>query len=150
MSHLFLYPSCTPPLFPATDAQLDLLRLLVKEGVDVAAPDHKGRSPVHVAAHKNQVGAIAVLAQATARPKSSSSSPRGAGSSSVSAGGGSAPPALDLNAKDANGESPLHHAVMARHPEAVGFLCDAGVDMGVVDAAGKTPCWHAGESGEVT
>ena len=128
---------------------MDLLRLLVKEGLDVTAPDHKGRSPAHVAAHKNQVGAIAVLAQAAPRP----SSPRAAGGSSSGSGGGGGggdnAAVLDLNARDSNGESPLHHAVMARHAEAVGFLCDAGVDVDVVDAAGKTPCWHATENGEV-
>lgn len=113
----------------------------MKEGLDVTAPDHKGRSPAHVAAHKNQVGAIAVLAEAHRL-----SSPR----TGESGGGYNTHPPLDLNARDENGESPLHHAVMAKNMEAVSFLCDAaGVDVDAANALGMTPCWQAMVKGEV-
>lgn len=138
------------PHFP-TNKQLELLRLLVKEGLDVTAVDHKGRSPAHVAAHKNEVGAITVLAQ-TARPTGSPSGGESSGDGRSNAGGISSTSVVGLDVlgvKDANGESPLHHAVMARHAEAIALLCDAGVDVDAVDAAGKTPCWHAVEGGEV-
>lgn len=112
----------------------------------MTTPDHKGRSPAHVAAHKNQVGAIAVLAE-TAPPRS----PReGSGSGANVRASAGDKPVLDLSTKDGNGETPLHHAVMARHAEAVAFLCDAGVGVDVADAAGKTPSWHAAANGEVT
>ncbi|CAM9705585.1 unnamed protein product, partial [Ectocarpus sp. 8 AP-2014] len=118
----------------------EILRLLVKEGLDVNAPDHKGCSPAHAAARDNQVDALAVLNERACSPRAGGGSGRDLGSNS---------PVLDLDAKDNNGASPLHYAVAARHLSALAFLCDAGANVDAVDASGRTPCWQVAEDGEV-
>ncbi|CAM9613695.1 unnamed protein product [Ectocarpus sp. 4 AP-2014] len=123
----------------AANGRVEILRLLVKEGLDVNAPDHKGCSPAHAAARENQVDALTVLTERRCLRRAGGGSGRDLGSNS---------PVLDLDAKDSNGASPLHYAVAARHLSALAFLCDAGANVDAVDASGRTPCWQVAEDGE--
>ncbi|CAM9856530.1 unnamed protein product [Scytosiphon promiscuus] len=120
----------------AASGRLDVLRLLVEAGLDVNTPDRRGCSPAHAAAREGQVDAIAIFVEAgRLRPPTTSDL--------SGDGGGGRGRALDLDARDVNGASPLHHAVAARRSEAVTFLCDAGAEVDAVDAVGNTPCWQA-------
>ena len=49
---------------------------------------------------------------------------------------------LDINAKDIQGQTPLHHAVM-NDLNAVKCLVEAGCDVNIVDYEGKSALHHA-------
>lgn len=117
--------------------QLELLRNLVDEGFDVNAPDLKGWSPAHVAAARNHVNALVVLAGIDRL-----SSPC-TGTDGHKAG------ALNLNATDEEGASALHLAASAGHVKAVAFLGDGGAVIDATDSLGRTPAWRAILHGEV-
>lgn len=126
----------------SSNSQLELLRRLVKEGLRLNAADKKGQTPAHAAARANHVGAIAVLS-GTERP----SSPRaGVGSRP---GDSAAVAALNLNARDTEGATPLHHAAAAGHAEAATYLCGAGANVDAADALGRSPAWKATVDGRV-
>lgn len=130
-------------LLPFTfSLQLELLRRLVKEGLRLNAADKKGQTPAHAAARANNVGAIAVLTGTEKR----STSPRLGG---VRGRPGEGAPALDLNARDTEGATPLHHAAAAGHGEAVTYLCGAGANVDAADALGRSPAWIATVEGQV-
>ena len=122
--------------------QLELLRRLVKEGLRLNAADKKGQTPAHAAARANNVGAIAVLS-GTERP-----SPSRAGGG-LRPGESAAAAVLDLNARDTEGATPLHHAAAAGHAEAVTYLCGAGADVDAADALGRSSAWKATVNGQV-
>lgn len=140
-----------PHSFRKRPAQVDILRLLMKEGYDVNTTDHEGRCPAHAAARENQVGALAVLAENARRcpPASGGSSSGGGGGGDGGGDGGTGRSIVDFDARDLGGASPLHHAVEGRHAEAAAFLCDAGANVDAVDALGNTPCWQAVVDGQV-
>lgn len=106
------------------------------------AADKKGQTPAHAAARANNVGAIAVLS-GTERP---SPSRAGAG---LRPGESAAAAVLDLNARDTEGATPLHHAAAAGHAEAVTYLCGAGANVDAADALGRSSAWKATVDGQV-
>ena len=85
--------------------------LLVDYGARIEVQDPQGRTPLHFAANRDNVGALQALVR------------RGA----------------DIEAQDNRGRTPLHQAAELSRPAAVQILLDAGAEVNAVSAKGWTP-----------
>jgi hypothetical protein len=99
--------------FAARGGALPVLRVLARAGADMAALDHSRRSALSYAARRAGNGSVvAWLLTEQGLPASN---------------------------KDADGLTPLHHAVLAHSAVAVASLLAAGASTTALDSAGATP-----------
>jgi cytohesin len=110
-------------LHSALDAdRFDIVDLLLAKGADVNIRDHKGHTPLHIAASYaawNNPKVVELLLS------------KGA----------------DINAKDNNGKTALSYAVKDWHTEIVELLIAKGANVNARDGAGRTPLSYAQENG---
>lgn len=95
----------------ANSSDIDVVVDLINKGVNVSAPDSKGRTALHFAATQNNEFLIKVLLDCGADP----------------------------NAKDVNENTPLHLAACGNHINIVTQLLREGTDVQLVDQSGRTP-----------
>lgn len=99
----------------ATAGNAEVVRVLIRHGVDTSTPDSRGRTALHHAADRNAVGVIDALA---------------------STGG-------DVNARDGDGWTPLHHACSSHAFGAVEALLRNGVNVNSPDSDEQLPLHRA-------
>lgn len=141
----------------ASFPQVEVMQTLLKNdtSLNFNAADLKGRSPAHVAAQFDYVDALAALTESLSPAPPSPSTTDGEISSindtvtDIAGHRCSPPSAINLNAKDLEGRTPLHYASVAGNSAAVTFLCDAGANVDAIDSFGRTSAWQATVEGKV-
>lgn len=104
----------------ARQNHVELCRLCVQHGADLHGEDNNGRRPLHavatshVAGRSGDLGALRYLMMETSAVE-------------------------DLNQRDRDGNTPLHHAAFWGYPSTTGFLCENGADVTVKNNRGLTP-----------
>ncbi|XP_071277273.1 B-cell lymphoma 3 protein-like [Agelaius tricolor] len=123
----------TPLHLAVITGQVSLVRLLVAHGASPMCPDRLGRTCAHLACGSHLPGG-----GATAGPR-----PRVLRELLRSPGGA----ALDLQARDYEGLTPLHVAVASRSRDSVLLLLQHGADVDAGDIkSGRSPLLHAVEN----
>lgn len=84
---------------------------LLEAGADPQAVTHQGLTPLHLAARAQESNIVGILVRHLQQSSSQDS------------------PTQGLDAKDANGLSPLYHAVRSGRPETVNILLKAGANV---------------------
>jgi len=122
-------------------APQNALNLIISKGADVNSRDNAGDTPLLIAVrHNYQVQGEALLAGSA---DIFASNVKGQTPLSVGLTQESGPvewlftPAT-IAARDANGDSPLHHAARLNLPAAINFLCGKGADQDAVDKDGSS------------
>jgi len=110
--------STTPLLVAASKGHSDIVKLLLKNGADLAALDDCGNNVLHVACAKGRADVVSRLLKA----------------------------GCDALAKAGNGATALHLAARKGHDDVVELLLEHGVDIELVDSKGATAL-HAACSG---
>jgi uncharacterized protein len=124
----------------------DAVAMIIAKGSDVNARNNAGDSPLHIAVRQGlrPQGEALILAKADIF----STNVRGDSPLSLALAAPGGPidwvftPAT-LAAKDANGDTPLHHAARRNLAQAVEFLAQKGAALDAVNAAGETPLHQA-------
>ena len=154
----------TPLHLAASSGTTDRVELFLEFGADVAARDLYGKTPLHKAASQGHRKVVEILlargADATAGDEHGETPlhdvamgwSRGL-SASIFAGEGQASEGeyvgtADLlirhgarvDARDLEGNTPLHNAAVEAHRDIAELLIEHGVDMNAVNRAGETPC----------
>ncbi|GKU15980.1 unnamed protein product, partial [Fusarium langsethiae] len=99
--------------------QSEIVKMLLDNGVDAAAADSNGRTPLHRASEKGHSEIIKILLDK----------------------------GVDAAAADNYRWAPLHLALEKGHLEIVKMLLDKGVDAAAADSNGRTPLHRASEKG---
>jgi ankyrin repeat protein len=111
----------TPLCLALDSGHIEIAELLISRGSKPTEPDTEGNTLLHVAARNNWVEVVRLL---LARDND-------------------APPyswrSRQCDARNANGDTPLHLAVEASAPEVVSLLVGAGADPWAVNSAGEKP-----------
>ncbi|XP_058679127.1 B-cell lymphoma 3 protein [Ammospiza caudacuta] len=124
----------TPLHLAVITGQVSLVRLLVSHGASPTCPDRLGRTCAHLACGSHLAGG----GGATAGPR-----PRVLRELLRGPGGG----AVDLQARDYEGLTPLHVAVASGSRESVLLLLQHGADVDAGDIkSGRSPLLHAVEN----
>ncbi|CZS75070.1 unnamed protein product [Fusarium graminearum] len=103
------------------NGHLEILKMLLKKGVDVAAADKDGRTPLHLASQNGHLEIVKMLLEN----------------------------GVDAAAADKDGWTPLHEAVWSGHLEIVKMLLENGVDAAAADKDGSTPLHRASQNGHL-
>lgn len=99
-------------LYYASGRNLEALEMMVNRGVDLTHRDSStGRSTLHAAIRQRNCEALQYLLTQ----------------------------AIDVNAKDSSGVTPLHEAVILGEEKIVALLCQEGVDPNIYDGEGFSP-----------
>ena len=125
------------------------IRLLIEKGADIEARDYKGYTPLHRAVYSRDLGAMQVLLDAKANIKTISIN-----GSTLLHGGTLKSNAveinailiklgLDVNARNAKGETPLLRHTDDQCVNNVIGLINAGADVNLADNEGTTPLHYA-------
>ncbi|XP_032238212.2 transient receptor potential cation channel subfamily A member 1 [Nematostella vectensis] len=106
----------------ASNAQLEMIKLLLAHGAHLGPRDVFGRTPLHMAAeHGNESCFSTLINDAPA----------------------------DINVADDSGSTPLHLAAAKGHRKLCKFLVGAGADVSTKDSSRWTPLHHAAGAGHV-
>jgi ankyrin repeat protein len=124
----------------------DAIAMIVAKGAEVNARNNAGDSALHIAVRQNLRSQGETLLLAKADIFSSNVRGESALSLALTAPGGPVewlfPPAT-MASRDANGDSPLHHAARRNLASAVEFLVQRGAALEAADAAGETALHQA-------
>lgn len=132
------------PRTDATTRMPEILRLLLKSGLDLAVKDNAGYMPLHIAAMKGTwAGLMGMLLEGGAPVDGRTNNGWTAMHLAIMKGSEQRVGMLisygaDVNARDANRVTPVHMAASRGHMTIVGMLVDAGADNGGMSGAGKT------------
>lgn len=127
--------------------ELDLLRVLVDGGANPTLADNYGNTPLSYAASQDRADQIEILLSGSGRvdlERKEQSTGQTAMGFAFSSGCLAAAKALwargaNMEAKDNTHFTPLTRALQEGHGEMAHFALDCGVDIHVVDHAGRTP-----------
>ncbi len=140
----------------AENAPVPIIRQLIEATGNPNRPDARGYQPLHRACEKNTVDAVqAILFE---RVAVFSSVLDGDTCLHIAAARQDSTTVADylltteaaqlVNAVNLNGRSPLHLAVIHKHPELVGKMLEAGAHVNLPDAKGFTALHEAAEAGD--
>lgn len=105
----------TPLAIAAGDGKPDLIPILIRFGADIHTRDDQRNTPLILAArHADQQKAVEVAKRL-----------QDAG--------------IDVNARNANGETALYRAVLRKNHQLIQFLVTHGADVNIPNAQGQTP-----------
>ncbi|XP_046401175.1 ankyrin repeat and death domain-containing protein 1A-like isoform X2 [Ischnura elegans] len=112
-----------PLLMAAWHGHADAVRLLINCGASVNAVNKKQHTILHCAAHNNRLEVVNFLLDTLDEP--------------------------NLEAVDAEKQTPLHHAALGGHSGVVRRILEAGASTSATDKRGRTPLHAACERGHV-
>ncbi|XP_071450445.1 ankyrin repeat and death domain-containing protein 1A-like isoform X8 [Hetaerina americana] len=112
-----------PVLMAAWHGHADAVRLLINCGASVNAVNKKQHTILHCAAHNNRLEVVNFLLDTLDEP--------------------------NLEAVDAEKQTPLHHAALGGHSGVVRRILEAGASTNAIDKRGRTPLHAACERGHV-
>ena len=129
---------CTPLENACYKGSEDIVRLLIEHGADPNARDDNGRTPLHRACWPGYAGIVHILLESGA----DASGHRDFLSLACMEGWGKIVGSLldygaGVNAKDPDGNTPLHYACDSGHPDVVRLLINRQADVHIVNHAGK-------------
>ena len=132
---------------------LQILRLLLKFGVDPDMLDSRGKAPIHRATEKGNAGAVAMLIEAGADVAVRDPAARTPLMLAIMTGHLALAETLldagaDPNQWDKLGDFPLHQAVRQRNSEAIKLLLKNSVDPSAFNFSGMAPVHLAAISGQ--
>ncbi|MCP9264609.1 L-asparaginase [Dirofilaria immitis] len=140
--------------YAASNGDIEMLKALHENGVDLSVVDYNGRNALHVAASAGHVGAVKyLLTQGVSfhlRALLSINSRRLGVELCLCASYGDTETlnswlaaGADINQQDYNGETALHIAVKSRNKQLVHYLLDRDADPYKIDDFNLTPLRHA-------
>jgi ankyrin repeat protein len=120
----------TPLRLALDGGHIEIVELLLSRGSKPTEPGTEGNTLLHVAARNNWVGAVRLLLARDKDAPPCSRAPR------------------QCDARNADGDTPLHLAVEASEPEMVRLLVGAGADPWALNSAGEKPIMMARKRGD--
>lgn len=135
----------------AMEGDLDCLKLLLAESVDLNAPDSGGCTPLHLAAMANFhcVRELIAMGAETEVVDNSGLNPLHYAAMHGSVACISELRAVDVSAADNDGWTPLHHAALHGHSDCLEELMAMHADINANDCSGWTPLHQAAMYGNV-
>jgi len=126
----------TPLFNAAVSGHADIVELLINKGADINMPSQVGRTPIAMAKGKRMTEVVDILRQHGAKETLHGAAASGdkEGVERLIAQG------ADLNAKDNNGQTPLHLSILNRRAgQARWVLISQGADVNAKTNDGRTP-----------
>ena len=109
--------------FAAAFGDINLIEMLVKQGLDVNIGDDEGWTPLHNAANRGQLESVRTLLRLGGRES--------------------------MTKVAATSGTPLHQAVVKGHKDIVSLLLNEGCPISVMDSQGRSVLHHAAQHGQI-
>jgi cytohesin len=136
-SSVFIWQGGFTPLhYAAVNGHKEIVELLISKGADVNAKADNGLTPRDWAIKRTHTKIADLLRTHGGK---TSSIHFGVGDGDLAGVQALLDAGVDVNAKDENGQTPLHHAVRYDHKEIAELLIDKGADVNAKDNSGNTP-----------
>ena len=145
----------TPLYIAAETGQVDIIEMLVGQGLDVNIQDNRGFTPLHVAADQNQLeSACTLIGLGGRRSMTVTADELGTPLHLAAAEGHKDMVSLLLkegcptDVIDGNSQSPVHVAAMSGEVDIIEMLINHGLDVNLVDNGHITPLHSAAVEGQ--